>query len=46
MSRRSVTYTVQTRRRVGLGELLLHTILTVFTGGFWLVLLAIRYLIR
>lgn len=46
MSRRRVTYTVHSRESVGLGRILLHTILTCITGGFWLIILAIRYMLR
>lgn len=44
MSRKRVTITV--RRRVGFGRILLHTILTCITGGLWLVILAIRFMLR
>lgn len=45
MSRRTVTVSVG-KPRVGLGRILLHTFLTCATGGFWLIILAIRYLLR
>lgn len=32
-------------QRVGFGRLLLHVILTAITGGGWLVVLLIRYLL-
>lgn len=32
--------------RVGITRILIHTILTCLTGGFWLIILLIRYLIR
>lgn len=34
------------RNTPGLGVILLHTLLTVVTGGFWLVILIIRALLR
>lgn len=33
-------------RRVGLGRLLIHTVLTFVTGGVWLVVLGIRFLLK
>lgn len=32
-------------QRVGFGRLLLHVVLTAVTGGAWLVVLLIRYLL-
>lgn len=47
MSRRHhISYTVRSRQSVGFGAILLHTILTCITGGFWLIVLAIRYMLR
>lgn len=46
MSRHRVTYTVRSSHHVGLGQILFHTILTCLTGGFWLIILAIRYMLR
>jgi hypothetical protein len=34
------------KRRVGLGSLLVHTVLTFVTGGVWLVILGIRFLLK
>lgn len=42
---RHVTISVN-RKRVGFGAILLHTVLTIVTGGFWLVILLIRALLR
>lgn len=36
----------RSNQRVGFGRVLLHTILTCLTGGLWLVVLAIRYMLR
>lgn len=46
VSRHSSIYTVSAPRHVGFFAILLHTILTFVTGGLWLVVLAIRYLLR
>lgn len=46
MSRRYIYTPAHVRRRVGVGAILLHLILTCLTGGFWLVILFIRYMLR
>lgn len=32
-------------RKIGLGKILVHTLLTLLTGGFWLIVLVIWFLI-
>lgn len=34
------------QQRVGIGRLVFHTVLTFVTGGLWLVVLGIRFLLK
>jgi hypothetical protein len=34
----------RTKKKIGLGAILLHTILTLLTGGLWLIVLLIIFL--
>jgi len=44
---RNITISVsRPRPHVGFGSILFHTIMTCVTGGFWLVVLLVRYLLK